>query len=91
MIDHDINFVSAILILITATVPLYLSFRLKKDLKVLTGLLAAFLLSHAAYHILCVFGFEFLGEGILEPMSVVMLIIFGLVYLKTQRKQRIVA
>ncbi|TBR25355.1 MAG: hypothetical protein EPO63_01980 [Candidatus Nitrosotenuis sp.] len=90
MIVHDINFVSGILILASSAVPLYLSFKLKKELRVLTMLLAVFLLSHATYHILSVSGFEFLGESVFEPVSVVALIIFGFAYLKTREKREVI-
>jgi hypothetical protein len=89
LIEHDVNFVSGILILVSSAIPLYLSFKLKKELKVLTMLLAVFLLSHATYHVLSVVGFESLGEGVFEPASVVVLIIFGFVYLKTRKKQEV--
>ncbi|TBR10824.1 MAG: hypothetical protein EPO62_02780 [Candidatus Nitrosotenuis sp.] len=91
MIEHDVNFVSGILILASSAVPLYLSFKLKKDLRVLTMLLAIFLLSHAAYHVLSVAGFEFLGEKVFEPISVIVLIVFGFAYLKTRKRQEAIA
>lgn len=87
MIEHDVNFLSAILILVASAVPIYLSLKLKKELKVLTSLLSVFLLSHAAYHLLCILGFEFVGEKVFEPLSVVTLIIFGVVYLRTKRQE----
>lgn len=88
MIEMQLHFVSAVLTLIASTIPTYLSFKLKNDLRKLTALLAIFLFIHAAYHMASVLGFEFLGESILEPVSVTLLILFGVIYLMTRKRSR---
>jgi putative Mn2+ efflux pump MntP len=90
MMEHDINFISAVLVLISSAVPIYFITKLKDELKVLSAILVAFLLSHAAYHLLYIFGFEFVGEKV-EPISVVVLIIFGAAYLWTRKRQEVKA
>ena len=88
MIEMQLHFASAILTLIALAIPIYLSFKLKDDLRKLTALLAIFLFIHATYHIARILGFEFLGESILEPTSVALLILFGVIYLKIRKKRQ---
>ncbi len=90
MIETELNFLSALFIFVAAAIPIYLSFRLRGNLKKLTIILSIFTVVHGAYHVAGTFGFDFLAEGILEPMSVAVLIFFGLFYLSlTQKKQAI--
>ena len=86
----EINFVDTILIFVAAVIPLYLSFRLQGHLRLLTIVLFAFVIIHALYHILEIFGYDEFSDNIVQPLSVVILIIFGLSYLKLG-KRRIVS
>lgn len=86
MLEHDVNLISSVLILASSVIPTYLIFRLKNDLRLLTVLLTVFLLSHGAYHVLSTLGFTAIGEGVFEPASVGVLIVFGLAYIKTRKK-----
>ena len=88
MIETQLHFASAILTLIALAIPTYLSFKLKNDLRKLTALMAIFLFVHATYHVARVLGFEFLGESVLEPASVALLILFGVIYLKIRKKRQ---
>jgi hypothetical protein len=45
--------------------------------------LATFIAVHGIYHIIDFFGFSFLAEWLFEPMSISILIFFGLLYLRT--------
>jgi hypothetical protein len=54
MIDFQLQFISAIIILASSAVPIYLTIKLKDNLKKLTLILTVFILIHAVYH---VFGF----------------------------------
>jgi hypothetical protein len=81
MMETPLHFVSAIIIVLSAGVPIYLTFKLKKnDLRKLTLILIIFILIHAVYHIVGFSGFNLLAEGIFEPLSAGVLIFFGVVY-----------
>jgi uncharacterized membrane protein YoaK (UPF0700 family) len=86
--ETEINFISIILVLVAAAVPTYLSFKIKNELRILTAFLSIFLFVHAGYHIAGVLGLEILEDGVLEPLSVILLIIFGLFYMKTRNKRK---
>jgi hypothetical protein len=45
--------------------------------------LATFIAVHGIYHIIDIFGFSFLAEWLFEPISISILIFFGLLYLRT--------
>jgi hypothetical protein len=81
MMETQHHFVSAIIILLSAGVPIYLTIKLKNNnLKKLTLILGIFILIHAVYHIVGFFGFNLLADGFLEPLSASVLIFFGIVY-----------
>jgi hypothetical protein len=80
MLEIQLHFISAIVILLAALVPIYLTIRLKDNLRKLVAILSIFLLTHSVYHILGFLGLTLLAEGVFEPLSVAVLIIFGLVY-----------
>jgi hypothetical protein len=81
MMETQHHFVSAIIILLSAGVPIYLTIKLKNNnLKKLTLILGIFILIHAVYHIVGFFGFNLLADGFLEPLSALVLIFFGIVY-----------
>jgi hypothetical protein len=77
-------------IFFSAGIPIYMSAKVKKDLKSLTIALSVFIVIHGVYHILAQFGFTFLSETVFEPLSIVALIGFGLMYLTKRNKQRVV-
>jgi len=81
MLDTQLHFISAIAIFLAAVVPIYLSLRLKGNLRRLTLLLTIFILTHAIFHITGYFGFNFLAEEVFEPLSVAVLILFGITLL----------
>ncbi len=64
-----------------AFVPIYLSLKLKSNLRILTILLAAFILIHGLYHVTYFAGQELLGEGLFRTISIVVLIIFGCTFI----------
>ena len=69
MLEIQLHFISAIVILLAALVPIYLTIRLKDNLRKLVVILSLFLLTHSVYHILGLLGasvgilFEDLGIG----------------------------
>ncbi|MCL5066903.1 MAG: hypothetical protein M1368_00940 [Thaumarchaeota archaeon] len=77
---------SAVFIFAATGVPIYLCTKLTGKTRTLTLVFATFILVHGFYHVSVVLGFEFLGEGVLEPLSVLLLISFGLLYLNLTRK-----
>ena len=80
MLETQLHFISAVLILLAAIVPIYLAIKLKDNLKKLTAILSIFILMHAAYQVVGFFGLNLLADGVLEPLSVAVLIFFGIVY-----------
>jgi len=80
MIVVQLQFISAIIILASSAVPIYLTIRLKDNLKKLTLLLTVFILIHAVYHVFGFLGYSPLAEGVFQPLSVITLIFFGIVY-----------
>jgi len=82
MLDTQLHFISAIAIFLAAVIPIYLTLRLKNNrIRRLTLILAIFILTHSIYHITGYFGFNFLAEVIFEPLSVAVLIFFGITLL----------
>ena len=80
MIEIQLQFISAIIILASSAVPIYLTIKLKDNLKKLTLILTVFILIHAVYHVFGFLGYSILAEGVFQPLSVIALIFFGIVY-----------
>ena len=70
-----------------AVVPIYLCLKLDGYLKLLTGLLAGFVTIHGLYHALDVFGYNVLADNFFEPLSVALLISFGMIYWHIRKKK----
>lgn len=69
-----------------AAIPIYLSVRIKtRKIKTLIAILSTFIVVHGAFHITGTLGMGFLSESILEPISYVILISFGIYYLNLLR------
>lgn len=80
----EINLFDSVAVLIAAAIPIYLSFYVQGTLRILTVLLSIFVLIHALYHILEVFDYEDIADTIILPLSILLLIVFGLVYLRVR-------
>jgi hypothetical protein len=80
MLEIQLHFISAILILLVGVVPIYLTIRLRNNLRKLVLMLAIFILIHVVYHIVGFLDLTFVTEGVFEPPSVAELISFGIVY-----------
>ena len=95
-IPTEIQITQSIVYFIAAAIPIYLTRILKKrtdgnnnnnnnnnnkHFKVLTIILAGFVLMQAIYHVIGALGFSLLSKGILEPLSFVILLFFGVIYL----------
>ena len=76
---------SAVIMFAAAIVPIYLSLKLKSNLRILTVLLAVFIFIHGIYHLAYYAGEEELGEGLFRTLSIVVLIIFGIAFISISR------
>ena len=90
------NLIQAVVYFIAATVPIYFIIKLKnthndngkRHLRNMTILLFSFILIQGVYHIAGTIGFRLLAKGILEPLSIMVLLSFGLLYLIGVLKER---
>lgn len=80
MLETQLHLISAVLILLAAVVPIYLTIKLKDNLRKLTEILSIFILIHAVYQVVGFFGLNLLADGVFEPLSVGVLIFFGIIY-----------
>ncbi|MDH3278507.1 MAG: hypothetical protein OEM21_10465 [Nitrosopumilus sp.] len=87
----EINIVNSIAIFFASVIPIYLSLHLKGNLKKLTILVGIFAIVHAIYHTMEVFGFEEVAENVIEPLSVLVLVVFGFWYLRIKNVRRATA
>ncbi len=85
MLEIQLHFISAIFILLAAVVPIYLTLRLSGRLRKLVLILTIFILVHSLYHIAGFFGLTMLAEAVFEPLSVAILIFFGIIYYETAK------
>ena len=79
---------SAVIMFAAAIVPIYLSLKLKSNLRILTVLLTVFIFIHGIYHLAYYAGEEVLGEGLFRTISIVVLIIFGIAFIYMSRFQK---
>ena len=88
MTASGFDLVSGILIFVAAIVPIYFSIRLKNNfLRLPMVVLSVFAMIHGTYHILEVLHYEIAAETVVEPLSYVVLIVFGLIYLRIRSKK----
>ena len=86
--ENLLHLASAVIMFAAAIIPIYLSLRLKSNLRILTFLLAVFILFHGIYHLAYYFGEEELGEGLFRTASIVVLIIFGIAFINVARSKK---
>jgi hypothetical protein len=79
---------SGIIFFAAALIPLYLSFRLKSNLRILTILLTIFIFTHGIYHIAYYAGPELLAEGVFRTISIIVLIVFGISFMFVARSKK---
>ena len=88
MLQDEFHFFNAIAVFAAAVVPIYLTIRLKNPkLKKLTLVLAVFIVIHGVYHTVGSMGNIVLAKGILDPISAMALLGFGLLYFRLQSKK----
>jgi cytochrome bd-type quinol oxidase subunit 2 len=94
------HLVDAIVYLIAAAIPVYFILKSRKSidndnnnhLLKLTTVLVGFILIQVLYHIAGIAGFRLLAKGILGPLSMAVLLVFGIIYVvsiwKTKRQRQ---
>lgn len=82
------DLLSSLLVFVVAIVFIYLSIKLKAQIRRLTMAFAAFVIIHGSYHVARVLGYEFAADNILEPISVTVLILFGIIFFKIKREKQ---
>ncbi|MFZ0225319.1 MAG: hypothetical protein WAM42_26855, partial [Candidatus Nitrosopolaris sp.] len=87
MLDTQLHLVNGIVILLAAAIPIYLTINLNNNLRKLTAVLSIFILIHAVYCWLDYFGFDFLSDGVFEPLSAAALLFFGISYYGVSKKE----
>ncbi len=91
------HLVDAIVYIIAAAIPAYFILKSRNSidnnhLLKLTTVLVGFILIQVFYHIAGIAGFRLLAKGFLEPLSMVALFVFGIIYVisiwKTKRQKQ---
>lgn len=67
----------------------YFSIKSTGGVRLLAIIFLVFTLVHSLYHVTSYFDQELLSEGLLEPLSVIILILFGLTYLIIKSRREI--
>jgi len=88
------NLIQSIAYFIAAIVPVYFIVKSRKtkdnrkSFENISILLIGFILIQGVYHILGMFGLKLLSKGFLEPLSIIILLLFGLTYFLYTKKER---
>src|SRR5919197_2091329 len=93
------HLIDAIVYLIAAAIPVYFILKSRKSidnrnnhLLRLTTVLVGFILIQVLYHIAGIAGFRLLAKGFIEPLSMAVLLVFGIIYIisiwKTKRQRQ---
>ena len=83
------NVIKAVVYIVAAIIPSYFILRSRNTsnnnnhLRKITIILLGFILMQIFYHIVGALGFRILAKGGLEPLSMAVLLIFGIIYLVT--------
>jgi hypothetical protein len=99
-ISTEIQIAQSVVYFIAAAIPIYLTRILKKRADrnnnnnnnkyfiMLTIILAGFVLTQGIYHAIGAFGFSLLAKEVLEPLSFVILLFFGIIFLVSKIKTK---
>jgi hypothetical protein len=100
-ISTEIQIAQSVVYFIAAAIPIYLTRILKKRTDrnnnnnnndkyfiMLTIMLAGFVLMQGIYHAIGALGFSLLAKGVLEPLSFVILLFFGIIFLVSKIKTK---
>ena len=92
--QYYFNLIQSIAYFIAAIVPIYFIVKSRKNkdgrksFENISILLIGFILIQGVYHILGMFGLKLLSKGFLEPISIIILLLFGLTYFLYTKKER---
>jgi hypothetical protein len=89
MLDSQLYLFNGVVALLAAAIPIYLTIRLNNNLRKLTAILSIFIIMHAAYCWLNYLGFDFLSEGVFEPLSAAVLMFFGISYYEIAKQEKL--
>ncbi|HET8847602.1 MAG TPA: hypothetical protein VFM20_02330 [Nitrososphaeraceae archaeon] len=90
MIDETyLHLISGLAFLSGSVVLSYFSLKSKGRIRLLSIIFLVFTIVHSLYHMTYYFDQELLSEGLLGPLSVIILILFGICYLFTKSRQEI--
>ena len=89
MLETQLHLVNGVVALLAAAIPIYLTIRLNNNLRKLTAILSIFILMHAVHSWLGFFGFDFLSDGVFEPLSAPVLMFFGIFYYWVAKQKRV--
>jgi chromate transport protein ChrA len=88
------NLIQSVAYFIAAIVPVYFVLKSRKNndnrksFENISLLFVGFILIQGVYHLFGVIGFKLLAKGFLEPLSIVVLLLFGLTYLRYTKNER---
>ena len=90
MIDEAyLHLISGLAFFSGSVVLSYFSIKSTGRIRFLAIIFLVFTLVHSLYHVTSYIDQEFLSEGLLEPLSVIILILFGASYLVIKSRQEI--
>lgn len=87
--DLYLHLISGIALFVGSIVLGYFSIKSKGRIRELAIIFLVFTIIHSFYHITSYFDLELLAEGLLEPLSVMILIFFAFRYLFVKSKQEV--
>lgn len=90
MIDETyLHLISGLAFFSGSVVLSYFSIKSAGRIRLFAIIFLVFTIVHSLYHVTSYFDQELLSEGLLEPLSVIILILFGLSYLIIKSKQEV--
>ncbi len=89
MLETQLYLVNGVVALLAAAIPIYFTIRLNNNLKKLTAILSIFILTYAIYSWLGFFAFDFLSDGVFEPLSAAVLMFFGISYYVVAKQRKV--
>lgn len=87
--DLYLHLISGIAFFAGSIVLAYFGIKSSGRIKQLAIIFLVFTIIHSFYHVISYFNMELLAEGVLEPLSVIILIFFGFSYLIIKSKQEV--
>jgi hypothetical protein len=89
MLETQLYLVNGVVALLAAAIPIYLTIRLNNNLRKLTAILSIFIIIHALHSWLEYFGYDFLSDGVFEPLSASVLLFFGIYYYEVTKQKKV--